>query len=398
MSAVPMVVMTTLAGKLPDFNWNHVPTYSFCSPANYTWRKDEIDWMKGLGENPAPFFNIMGYATYVNMAPTNQHAEEKQIAAAKELRDNGVNITLLAGTGWDLVFKTLMDVDVYMEQHPETMLHCNGTLQLRPDGRHVHDWSNPTTRGLWAGLFSHYIDTGYFDGAFLDGIGPELPPYDPNETGYNIISNPNCSQAEKNAWIVGQQLMINQLRDAVGVDNLTMCNGHLQVFATHTNIDIGDTWCNGNFQEEWQGRLEDVQVLLKAGQYENYPVAVRSVGDNTTQWMGPFNVSLAAFLGCAKKYHYFLHFFSYDCGEGPGLQTTKYPEYSKPLGEPLQDPIPLEQCTSSSCILRRSFTENVHVLYNYTNGKSFSCIRWGDHSVTEFNGGCAYLPPAEDSL
>ena len=389
--SVPLVLLSSLAGKLPDFNWNHVPTYAFCSPGNYTWREDEMAWMRGEGSNPAPFFNVMGYATYVNIPPNTAQAEEKQISAAKELRDNGVNISLLAGTGWDLVFKKLMDVDKYMEAHPDTLLHCNGTLQVRPDNRHVKDWSNPDTRNLWAGLFRRYINSGYFDGAFLDGIGPELPPYNPVETGYDIMSNPNCSQDMKNNWVVGQQLMINQLRDTVGVDNLTMCNGHLQVFATHNNI--GDTWCNGNFQEEWQGRLEDVQVLLKAGQYENYPVAVRSVGDNTTQWMGPFNVSLAAFLGCAKKHHYFLHFFSYDCGEGPGIQMTAYPEYRKPLGPPTSDPIPLSQCTSQSCILRRSFGAGVEVLYNYTNGNSCSCIRWNDKSVTEFNGGCQYLLP-----
>ena len=390
-----LVMLSLVLGGMPAFSWDTVPTYAFCSPTEHEWNETELAWLKGeRGGQPPPQWLVLGYNTELYVAPQQEQCEDKQIRAARQLRDNGVDMKLYAGTAWDLVFKKLFDVGVYMEAHPELLLSCNGTLQMRPDLKHVHDWSNPTTREVWIGLFQKYMDSGVFDGAFIDGVGPEIAPYNPAATGYDIMTNGNCSEDKKNAWSAGQQVAMDMLRNVVGTENMTMCNGHRQLFAEKgASNGLNLSWCNGNFEEEWQAKIADVNFLLRAGQIPGYAVAVRSIGDNNPtgpQGLNVFNLTLAGFLASANDHHYFLHFLSYACGLDPGMQMAVYPEYSKPLGAPLTPPADPSTCGDGTCVLRREFAKGVKVLFNGT-GSSCSCIQWADGSTTEFNGGCSYM-------
>jgi len=241
----------------------------------------------------------------------------------------------------------MFDVDDDFNNNTELELHCNGSLALRPDGTRVHDWSQPAARALWASAFKRFADSGSLRGAFLDGIGrcrhseepaPAGSPADGcgASAGYDITSNPNCSSTLKAAWSAGEALAIQAVRAAVGDDNLTICNGHDTVFGGVSYVGGAlsspepwpptPRWCNGNFQEEWQGFTVDVLLLLRAAAVPKYVSAVRSIGysvDLPGDKDHSFNRTLAAFLVAANNRSYYLHYLGYDCGNSGQMDYHK---------------------------------------------------------------------------
>jgi hypothetical protein len=383
----------------------------------------ELNWLRGRGSPPAralhkPHWIALGYVTESAPPMPPGHSEAKQIHVARQIRAADPSIYVLPGTAWDMVFEpkgnathAMFDVDDEFDARPELELHCDGSLALRPDGTRVHDWANPAARALWASAFRRFAGSGALRGAFLDGIGrcrhseQPVPAGSPADgcgasAGYDIDSNPNCSAAQRAAWSAGEALAVAAVRQAVGVDNLTICNGHDTVFSSqageYRDSALGawppsPRWCNGNFQEEWQGFVVDVLLLLRAAAVPDYVSAVRSIGfsiDKQGDTDHSFNRTLAAFLVAAQEHSYYLHYLGYDCGNSG--QMDYHFEYTQPLGRPLGNATGSCLAPDGPCELRREFAHGVKVYYsgNASQGKERTCIRWGDESFTEYGDGC----------
>ena len=468
--------------QLPPHSWERVPTYAFCAPSDRAMNATELSWLQGRAPPHTappgapsrlhrPHWIALGYVTESAAPMPPGHSEAKQISVARQIRSpfptGDPSMYVLPGTGWDIIFTpkgnathAMFDVDDAFNRHTELELHCNGTLALRPDGTRVHDWAQLGARQLWASAFQRFAGSGSLRGAFLDGIGrcrkseQPAPANTPANgcgasAGYDINSNPNCSAAKKAAWSAGEALAIAAVRAAVGPGNLTICNGHDTVFeaAASSYVDgmlprpsstddlvvwpPSPRWCNGNFQEEWQGFAVDVLLLLRAAAVPDYVSAVRSIGytvDRAGDTAHSFARTLAAFLVAAQNHSYYLHYLGYDCGNsGQMVRVATHPvslpfialqiisrlldawrcrsqdyhsEYQQPLGPPRGNATGSCIAPDGPCELRRVFGRGVSVFYrgNATQGKEQTCIRWGDGSLTEYGGGCTVsglrnLPP-----
>ena len=420
------------AVNLPAHSWERVPTYAFCAPAAHAWNDTELSWLGGTAAAgrfaPPPVWLAMGYVAGSAMPPVGENSEAKQAAMAKQLRAKVPNLPIWFGTAWG-VFAKMFKVGDYFKQHPELLLHCNGSLVAGGVGSvksGIMDWSNPQTRTLWSNFFAAFMASGPFTGVLIDGIGPLLPPYDATKSGYDIYQNPACSAATKSSWVDGLSTVSGMVRAAIGRGNMTMCNGHDQLFTTSRvaatassssgggggggggglasserlsatprpasggDDDGSNMWCSGNFEEEWAGRPADVVLQLRAGQIPDYVFAVRSVYSG---YRADFARSLAAFLVAATENHYFLHFSQYDCGQQPGSQMAYYREYTLPLGPPTASPgVPdWGGCDFDGCFLTREYSKGARVLYNATRGELNTCVLWPDGTETEYGRGCEQL-------
>eukprot|EP00756_Hemistasia_phaeocysticola_P067247 Hpha_TRINITY_DN981_c0_g1::TRINITY_DN981_c0_g1_i1::g.156188::m.156188 len=187
------------AAALPPFSWDHVPTYAFCAPIGHMWNASELSWLNGSAGSsfaPRPQWLAMGYVTGANLPPENRRTEEKQTAWARVLADAVPGLPIWWGTAWG-VFPKMFDVGDWFVDHPNLLLHCNGSVVSPP----VMDWGQEEARRVWSRFFMNMTDGGGdgrglpspFSGVLVDGIGPLVPPYDRAKAGYNIYANPNCS-------------------------------------------------------------------------------------------------------------------------------------------------------------------------------------------------------------
>jgi hypothetical protein len=144
------------------------------------------------------------------------------------------------GTDWDLLLcdtptnlahnaTCVMEFDSEMRADPAQMLHCGGELVIRTaaQGRAIHNWGNNKTRNAYAGAFRKWRDTGAFDGVFWDGIQHRFNRAADASQDYPTgdgRTGARCGPDEILDFHEGEVQMVKDGREAIGWDNVTICN------------------------------------------------------------------------------------------------------------------------------------------------------------------------------
>jgi hypothetical protein len=206
------------------------------------------------------------------------------------------------------------------------------------------------------------VATGHVDGAFIDG----------NRGGWSSGILGPTPKAVQDAWRAGLNASHRELVRRLGASKTTISN-----YATPEAMAVvsggmmergGDIEHIQAFVRRWPGQLLDFHA-----QYADRSIAT-------------FNSSLAAFLVGMGTYSYFGVGGGWD-GDGPSACSTwlrRYPEYDKPLGEPLADGV------QSNGVWTRSFASGTHVWVNESfnprhtppGGPGRACIWWADGTTT----------------
>eukprot|EP01052_Picozoa_sp_SAG31_P028850 SAG31_NODE_2820_length_5041_cov_2.048968_5_plen_390_part_00 len=363
--AMPAVAAAAAAapGSWPTPDWSTVPTYTFCGPAHRHFNVAELDFISGKsGAGYAPRWMALGYATLAYYPPVMQHSELKQLAVAQRIKAIAPHMPVWGANDWDLLLcdtptnltntnaTCLLDFDAEMRAHPEQLLHCGGQLVTRTAGagRAVHDWSNNGTRKAYAAALRAFRDSGYISGMFWDGVqhrfnraveGSEDYPTDDGRT------SAKCSSDDILRFHAGEVQMVKDGREAVGWENVTICNdghglGNWTFAVNDSDASLaGRPMCSGANFEFYEGEPMDVLGIYRMGRWSDtvqpYLAVIRGVVGG-----GTFARHLAGFLVAAGRHSYFLEYATYNCddsnGKPPftGSQLAYNPYYAKALGEP----------------------------------------------------------------
>ena len=347
----------------PKPDWSTVPTYTFCGPAHRHFNAAELAFFAGKsGVGYAPRWMALGYSTLGNYPPVQQRSEPKQQEVARRIKAVAPHMPVWGGTDWDLLLcdtptnltnstaTCLMDFDAEMRAHPEQLLHCGGQLVTRTAnaGRAIHDWSNSGTRKAYAAAFRRWRDSGYIDGIFWDGLQHRFNRVTDASQDYPTgdgHTSAKCSPDDILRFHAGEVQMVKDGRDAIGWENVTICNdgrglGNWTFAANDSDASLrSKPMCSAANFEFYQGAPMDVLGLLRMGRWSDtvqpYLAAIRGLVGR-----GEFARHLAGFLVAAGRHSYFLEYHTYSCddsnGKPPftGSQLAYNENYGKALGEP----------------------------------------------------------------
>ena len=305
----------------------------------------------------------LGYATLADFPPKQAQSEPKQQEVARRIKAVAPHMPVWGGTDWDLLLcdtptnlkntnaTCLMNFDAEMRAHPEQLLHCGGQLVTRTHGgagRAIHDWGNNGTRKAYAAAFRTWRDSGYIDGIFWDGLqhrfnrAIDASQDYPTADGRTLAK---CSSDDILAFHAGEVQMVKEGREAIGWENVTICNdgvglGNWTFAANDSDASLaGKPMCSAANFEFYTGEPMDVLGIYRMGRWSDtvspYLAAIRGLAGR-----GEFARHLAGFLVAAGRHHYFLEYHTYNCdqsnGKPPftGSQLAYNENYRKALGEP----------------------------------------------------------------
>lgn len=314
----------------PKPDWSTVPTYAFCGPGGDTgptmngqqgsarlFNASELDFLAGKSVPPRrrPRWYAAGYATldlYENVSAgvrANADSQAKQVMIARQVKAAAPDLPVWGGTAWDITlcgpslpfepFTTcMMEVDEtcrascgydattgdYSNTGPGCLLlTCNGTVITRADNHTIHGFQTQKGREAWAKVFSDWKASGVIDGVVWDGMDHGGGP------------GPTCSKDEAKAFSDGQNQTAFLTREAIGWDNVALCNdgtgiGNWSFLPpidrnSKSNATLAGIYanpiptCSGSMFERFRGGLGDVLSLYNAKTWDYpYVVAVRGLG------------------------------------------------------------------------------------------------------------------------
>jgi hypothetical protein len=379
----------------PVQNWTTIPTYIFCGPVSRFFTEQELQiFAKSTPRGYRPRWVMLGYATLSNFSlrpglePAGNN-QEKQALVAQHVKAAAPDMPVFGSTSFDDTLcgqatgrRTVpptgycsMEIDTVMVDDPaHTMLmHCNGSLVRRTgcspatpgavtpyyctkpsaDNRTIHNWTNPATRALYAGMYRNWSQNAGITGGFLDGPKWAWPVF----ADWPFAGG--CSMDQVKQFFHDTETAIRDVRDALGWDKMLLCNDgsglgtwefETQPAAgrnTRHGGEKGSPMCSGANFEFMQGKLHDVLAIRQYARTrpngDGSFAAIR--GLHTTQShhgvvtfgknASMFARTINGFLAAAGPNHYFHWFANYGC-DSPNDHLKDIPEYSKPLGDPVK--------------------------------------------------------------
>jgi len=325
----------------PKFSWDTVPLYAHIGK-KLSFTDEEIEYLAKF-----PIITLekrTGALTY--------GSTEKGIPAeAKRIKKINPDAKVL------FYWNVFLDYELYeaqkmFEQHDEWALK-------KPDGNNLfvrqivktYDFRVPQMRDWWTNVCKNAVDTGVIDGIFIDA---NLKVY-----MYDNIRTILGDKAHDDLIAAYKRLLV-ETRCKIGPDKIMLANIIRAAFPDSGLSDLeyhSGSYIEG-FARPWPPKSISYEKYLEKG-----IAAVQSAARNgyiITMTLGPeveyvnqddieFNklsrekqeeflasrleYALATFLICAEKYSYF-HYASGLRAED-AIWMNWYPEYDKPLGEPL---------------------------------------------------------------
>ena len=380
----------------PRSNWSTVPTYTFCGPVSRFFNRTELEWFAGSGPGARgyrPRWIMLGYSTLSNyslrpgLEPAGNNIE-KQGLVMQQILQAAPDMPVFASTAFDITLcgqqtgrrhagvssgYCSMEIDSIMRSDPEQamLMRCNGSVVRRTgcspttpgaitpyvcshssgDNRTIHNWTNPHTRQLYAGMYRNWSRSGA-TGGFLDGPKWAWPVFGdwPYAGG--------CSRQAVDTFFRSTETAIREIRGAIGWESMVLCNDGEGLgnwtFETPQNDPSdergqqGDPMCSGTNFEFMQGKLHDVLglrayarthpsgdgsfVAVRALHTSQSHHGVVSFGENASMFARTIN----GFLVSAGRNHYYHWFADYRCDSETTDHLKDIPEYSKPLGDPVK--------------------------------------------------------------
>lgn len=251
----------------------------------------------------------------------------------------------------------------------------------------AYDFNNSLARQMWIERVTNATRTGFVDGAFIDG----------NRGGWSSGALGGCSQEKRAGWAAGLQAAVTQLARQLGPNKTLISN-----YPTQEALKL----CVGGMME----RGGSAQAIQQFGKNKCGLFGQPCLLDYHAQYFTePSDGKMASFMLGMQQYSYFGGGSGWG-GVGPGacsLWLKRFPEFSKPLGEPVGDMVasvaswPGAVCETSGgrhanttgCLFTRSFASGTKVFVGQylepdnpsrpRNGGQ--CIYWSDGTLTTNN-------------
>jgi alpha-L-fucosidase len=248
-------------------------------------------------------------------------------------------------------WNTFLDYAMYKAhkeygKHPEWWLRTkDGSLDLKNNSLKRYDLSNPAVRQWWTTVASEAVNMGSADGVFMDAF-PQITHK------RNIVL---WGQEKYDAIQQGLRDIIKETRQKIGEDKLIVYNGIRSTPSWKAGYDFPDYTDAamiehfGEFQStSKECMLRDIQEMEKACKngkivvFKGWPgftfidhKAMRKpLAEKREIAKKNLLFPLAAFLVGAQENSYFVYNWGYRMDNGC---LEWYPEFDKPLGEPLGD-------------------------------------------------------------
>eukprot|EP00117_Sycon_ciliatum_P049745 scpid74102/ scgid35225/ len=298
-------VERTWTSSFPAVNWDTLPVFWHAADANGPFNASTLDFIARF-----PLATIEKFQAQ-RVEPRNTAAEEKIVAAAKQIKERSSQVKVL------FYLNSVMDWDMYTlhsycEQHKQAMWlfdDSNKPVLLR--GQNTFNVTSAAVRQTWINTVLTAKKSGYIDGVFVD-------------RGQEPDSFPNIDAAKMAAWKHGHDLHMSEIQKAMGENMIVISNNRDY---PDVNARMMERFFVMDFDQNTP-YLDLVTLMHEA----TYPHLVEVHGEPCTPVVR--NATLAAFLVGAGDHAY------YACTKGWSVQTgwmTWYDEYSKKLGAPLSN-------------------------------------------------------------
>ena len=330
--------------KMPNFSFDTVPVYIHVCNFSGPWNETTLQY---FAKYPIITFE-KGQGVYATKEPyASQYTEQKIVDACKQIKaiKHDIICIFYYNSILDWVYYKLHELFI---QYPQYWLRDdNQRIVLIPGGSNfpqpeqgmlVPDYRQKEVQKLWADACINITRDNYgiVDGCFSDR---------PNQ---NSFGKYNFSKQQLNEFEIGHNASISSTQIALNASNASIMisnNGWVPDGIIATMLQV--------FKAEEQY----IEQLLSFSNKQILVEAHAGVdGDNCTD----ITDTLAAFLIGMNKYSY------YACSDGwtwPGNWNTWYPEYDKPLGEPLGDAV------KKNGVYFRSFRSGTNVTFDTSTNK-----------------------------
>ncbi len=248
-------------------------------------------------------------------------------------------------------WNTFLDYAMYKaheeyRKHPEWWLRTkDGDLDMKNNSLKRYDLSNPVVRQWWTTVAGEAVNNGSADGVFMDAF-PQIT----HER--NIVF---WGQEKYDAIQQGLKDIIKETRQKIGKDKLIVYNGIRSTPSWQAGYDFPDYTDAamiehfGQFQSSSKEcMLRDIQEMEKACKngkivvFKGWPgftftdrnAMRKSLSEKREIAKKNLLFPLAAFLVGAQENAYFVYSWGYRIDNGC---LEWYPEFDKPLGEPMGD-------------------------------------------------------------
>jgi len=323
--------------RYPRFSWDKVPVAFHFGKSNSLMTEAEANFVASRSN-----FICLEKGHAVKQFGDTETGIEKEAQQLKKLNPDMKVI---------FYWNTFLDYAMYKAheeygKHPEWWLRTkDGDLDLKNNSLKRYDLSNPAVRQWWTTVASEAVNKGSADGIFMDAF--------PQITHKRNIAL--WGQEKYDAIQQGLRDIIKETRQKIGEDKLIVYNGIRSTPSWKADYDFPDYTDAamiehfGEFQStSKECMLRDIQEMEKACKngkivvFKGWPgftftdrKAMRKpLAEKREIAKKNLLFPLAAFLVGTQENSYFVYNWGYRMDNGC---LEWYPEFDKPLGEPLGD-------------------------------------------------------------
>ena len=295
----------------PVFSWDSVPLFWHAYEPSGPFNESELDFIIRF-----PLVTIEKGQS-IRIPPVSQDAEDKIVAAAKQIKDRNSTVKVLMYTN-AVVDWWMFKLHAYCEQHQEMWLHNEMGKPVLIFNQTVFDVRPAANRKVWIADLVNADKSGAIDGAFVD-------------RGLFAIDYKaaNITRETLTQYLLAHDKHMLEIQQAMGPNKIIISNNKDYDGVTARMFERF-------FWKDFDGNkpYADLLALMNEGNRSRIAEAHASpcTGD-------VFNLTLAAFLLGAERYAY------YGCTDGWTADSgwlKWHAEYSQKLGTPKGQAITLK--------------------------------------------------------
>jgi len=323
----------------PEFTWDRIPLYMHVRKAR-SFTAEELEFLARF--------------PLITFEKANGHLDHGSVEAGTLVAARGVKKINPGAT--ILYYRNVIvhyggyEADEKLEQIPGAFLEDqNGNTRLVRNRVSAYDLSNADVRSWWVSSCRRMTADPSIDGIFLDGNIKALEP------GYLAKQ---IGAEKKKQTMEGYQLMMKQMREAIGPNELMVAN-LLRARFENAGLEYLDyfdgSYLEGFFHnvggasyEEYVAKgIEAMQIAARRGRIIAFTSGLATPQNRSALGIDEAHAlvesreeararlvyPLAIFLICAEKHSYFRVHEGYSANENDHWMRW-FPEYDRPLGPP----------------------------------------------------------------